>query len=103
VPKALLPSSPSPSLDKSLYQALAEAGVPVHHALASLTPVAADNRLARTLAVPAGSPLLHIEQVDFTPLGSPAMYSSEWHVPGVFDLTVNRRPLDPLAVNPPDS
>ena len=60
-------------------------------ALATLRPVVADDaprppaRGARRL-----DPLQRIEQVDFDELGRPVMLSSEWHVPDVFELSVNR-------------
>jgi DNA-binding GntR family transcriptional regulator len=40
--------------------------------------------------VRVGSPLQEIEQVDFDELGRPVMFSSEWHVPDIFELSVNR-------------
>ena len=59
-------------------------------ALATLRPVIADERLAHLLDVHVGSPLQRIEQVHFDELGRPVMLSSEWHVPDVFELSVNR-------------
>jgi len=50
----------------------------------------ADERLAHLLDVHVGSPLQRIEQVHFDELGRPVMLSSEWHVPDVFELSVNR-------------
>ncbi len=79
----------------SLYVLLGQAGLAIHHALATVRPVIADSRLARLLSVPRGSALQYIDQVDFTAGGQAAMLSSEWHVPGVFELSVYRRP--PLA------
>jgi hypothetical protein len=35
-----------------------------------------------------------VEQVDFADSGEAAMLSSEWHVPGIFELSVYRRPMD---------
>ncbi len=74
----------------SLYVLLEQAHAEVRSALATLHPVVADARLARLLDVQVGAPLQQIEQVDFDELGRPVMLSSEWHVPDVFELAVNR-------------
>ena len=66
-------------------------GSPVRSVFSSLRPVVAGKHLSRLLAVRAGTPLQHIEQVDFDELGNPVMASSEWHVPDVFELCVSRR------------
>jgi GntR family transcriptional regulator len=92
IPGSLLADFEGAALDTSLYVILAQAGLTIHHAVATLRPVIADARLARLLAVPRGSALQYIEQVDFTADGAPAMLSSEWHAPGIFELSVNRRP-----------
>ncbi len=93
LPKALLGDMLDAPLDRSLYVFFADAGLAIHHALATLRPVVADRRLARLLGVSRGSALQQIEQVDFTAKGAAAMLSSEWHVPGVFELSINRRPV----------
>jgi len=77
--------------ESSVYALLNGLGTIVTDAVASLRPVVADQRLARMLEVPVGSPLLHIEQVDFDTAGRPVMLSAEWHVPDVFELCVSRR------------
>jgi DNA-binding GntR family transcriptional regulator len=41
--------------------------------------------------VKRGTPLLHIDQVDFDERGRAVMLSHEWHVAGGFDLVINRR------------
>ena len=74
----------------SLYALLEGAHAGVRSALATLHPVVADARLARLLDVRVGSPLQEIEQIDFDELGRPVMFSSEWHVPDIFELSVNR-------------
>lgn len=90
IPDALLGgrSLPNPA---SLYALLASAGSPVRTATAVLTPVIADARIAGLLGVAAGAPLQLIEQIDHSGPGVPVMRSSEWHVPGIFELRVNRR------------
>lgn len=80
-------------LGASLYRLLASAGARVRSAAATLLPVLADDELAERLGVPAGTPLLHIDQVDFDESGRPVMVSSEWHVPDVLPLRLNRRAI----------
>lgn len=81
----------------SLYRLLADRKHPVAHAEASITPVVADAELAEILAVAEGTPLQHIEQVDFDSHGRAVMHSLEWHVPTVMELTVFRRGPGPKA------
>jgi GntR family transcriptional regulator len=78
-------------LDASLYQVLLESGHEVHGASAQLTPVVAEKRLADLLGVEKGTPLLHIEQVDFDGDRHPVMLSAEWHVADAFEMHINRR------------
>ncbi len=93
IPKAALRGFGDAPLDASLYLILAQAGLTIYRAIATLRPVIADARLAQLLGVRRGSPLQHVEQVDFAANGVAAMLSSEWHVPGIFELSVHRRPL----------
>jgi GntR family transcriptional regulator len=81
----------SGSLDASLYRVLEHAGHPVQSASARLVPVVAEQRLASLLEVERGTPLLHIDQVDFDAYGHPVMLSSEWHVADAFEMHINRR------------
>lgn len=78
-------------VEASLYEVLERAGHPVDGASAQLIPVTAERRLAQLLAVEPGTPLLHIEQVDFDRDRNPVMLSSEWHVADAFELHINRR------------
>jgi len=78
-------------LDASLYAVLERAGHRVHSASARLVPVVADAEQARLLQIGPGTPLLHIDQVDFDGSGHPVMLSAEWHVADAFELHVNRR------------
>lgn len=94
IPAVLVERTAEMPSDTSLYAYLAQAGLVIHHAVAALRPVTADARLARLLKVPRGSPLQYVDQVDFTELGGAAMLSSEWHVPGIFELRIHRRPLE---------
>jgi GntR family transcriptional regulator len=92
IPVALLDEHSDQALGSSLYEVLAEAGHPVASASAQLIPTVADARLARLLEVKRGTPLLHIDQVDYDERGDAVMLSAEWHVADVFELIVNRRP-----------
>ncbi len=75
----------------SLYSFLAACGHPVAHGEAILKPAVADDDLASVLDVPAGTLLLCVEQVDVDVNGRRVMFSREWHVPSVIELTCFRR------------
>jgi GntR family transcriptional regulator len=78
-------------LSTGLYDVLDAAGAHVRTASAVLLPVVADARLSRLLDVRRRTALQRIDEVDYTDDGSPVMRSTEWHVPGVFELRVHRR------------
>jgi len=78
-------------LDASLYGVLERGGHPVQSASARLVPVVAQQRLALLMEIEVGTPLLHIDQVDFDAEGQPVMLSAEWHVADAFEMHVNRR------------
>jgi GntR family transcriptional regulator len=76
----------------SIYELLEhEAGIVVQRGVASLRPANADRRLADLLAVPEGTLLLYIHQVDFDGEGRPVLLSHEHHVADAFEITVVRR------------
>jgi GntR family transcriptional regulator len=91
IPQALLDGVPDDAMEISLFELLAQVGARVRSASAVLTPVVADAALARVLGVRRSTALQQIEELDYTEAGTPVMCSSEWHVPGVFELRVNRR------------
>lgn len=91
VPERFVSSVTNRTFDQSLYDVLAKLGEPVVGADAVLSPVAAGRNLARQLDVKVGSALQQIIEVDYTRSGIPIVYSSEWHVPGIFELRVHRR------------
>jgi GntR family transcriptional regulator len=93
IPEALLAEVPDTvvSSTPSLFELLEQIGARVRTGSAVLTPVVADRSLAKILGVSKGAPLQRIEEVDHTADGQPVMCSSEWHVPEVFELRVNRR------------
>jgi GntR family transcriptional regulator len=90
LPRRLAPAGDT-KLDASLYGVLQRSGHEVQSASARLVPVIAQQRLALLLEVERGTPLLHIDQVDFDGDGHPVMLSSEWHVADAFELHINRR------------
>ncbi len=92
VPERFVRALPDRRFQRSLYDVLASIGEPVVSAAAVLLPVTADRRLAKLLHVKLGSALQHISEVDHTRGGEPIVLSREWHVPGAFELRVNRRP-----------
>ncbi len=79
------------ALSGSIYAMLASLGHPVRHGEAAVEPAAADADLAAMLAVPEGTLLQHLEQVDVDASGRRVLYSLEWHVPSVIELRVYRR------------
>ena len=79
------------ALGGSIYALLASLGHPVRHGEAAVEPAAADADLAAMLAVPEGTLLQHLEQVDVDASGRRVLYSLEWHVPSVIELRVYRR------------
>jgi DNA-binding GntR family transcriptional regulator len=91
IPAALLNGIAEDALGSSLYVILESAGHPVFRASAELLPTLADDRLSELLEVECGTPLLHIDQVDYDARGRAVMLSLEWHVADAFELIVNRR------------
>lgn len=91
IPGHLVEHAPDEGFEGSLYRLLASLGANVAHGEAALRPVLAEAEQAQHLDVEVGAPLLQIRQLDWTETGQPAMFSLEWHVPGVFELTLLRR------------
>ena len=96
IPEELLGDLSADALNSSLYVALELAGHAVARASAELLPTLADDRLGRLLEIEPGSPLLHIDQVDYDGRGRAVMLSLEWHVADAFEMVVNRR-SSPMA------
>ncbi len=61
--------------------------------LTDVRPAVADAALAEVFQIPMGSPLLHMDEVDFDIDGKPVFCSNEYFVDGVFRLTVMRSKL----------
>ena len=91
IPRSLLGEPTDARLDSSLYAILQAAGHPVARARAQLIPTVATMKLAAALGIKRGTPLLHVDQVDYDALGRAVMLSHEWLVADAFELVVNRR------------
>ena len=87
-----LPPDELPGIaDGSIYRALEERGLAVHHGVAQLTPRNAEGELARRLDVPNGALILTIDQVDRTADGVAVLVSREHHLADAFSFTLLRR------------
>ena len=75
----------------SIYAALAERGLPVHHGVATIEPAVAKGDVARRLEVPAGTLLMTLFQLDSTAEGTVVLVSQEHHLADAFEVTVYRR------------
>ena len=77
-----------------IFQFLQEfCGVSPYLDLTDLRPLAADAALAELLAVPVGSPLLFMDEVDYDIDGRPIFCSREYFVDGLVRHTVLRKKL----------
>jgi len=93
LPAALVPGISDEAFGSSLYHLLGDLGHRVTTGEATLRPVLAEPPCNKILEIGVGSALLHIRQTDLTAAGMPVMFSLEWHVPGIFELTLLRRAL----------
>jgi GntR family transcriptional regulator len=75
----------------SIYAALAERGLPVHHGVATITPAFASDEVAGRLGVRPGELLLTFFQLDSTAEGAVVLVSQEHHLADGFEFTVYRR------------
>jgi DNA-binding GntR family transcriptional regulator len=91
IPERFVSNVADRAFKRSLYDVLSAIDEPVISANAVLSPIIADERLAKLLKVKTGSALQQIVEVDYNKSGQPIVFSSEWHVPGVFELRVHRR------------
>ncbi len=87
----LAPAAMAAVAGGSIYAALAERGLPVHHGVATITPDVAMGEVARRLAVPRGTLLLTLWQVDSTANDAVALVSREHHLADAFEISVYRR------------
>ena len=76
----------------SLYRLYAERlGRSITDGQASIRLTRADTLVADRLAIPVGSPILRLEQVDATAEGEPVLFSVESYVADTFEFSVHRR------------
>jgi GntR family transcriptional regulator len=81
---------------QSLYVFLkAKLSLEIHHAMAWLRPMTAEQTLADRLEISVGSGLLYIEQVDYDSKGTSIVLADEYHVAEAFTFTVYRTSLGP--------
>lgn len=92
IPHRIVEDVDQDRLSGSLFALFGELGYPVAHGEAILIPVLSGPRHSEVLGIDEGKPLLQITQVDYSTVGDVVMFSKEWHVPGVFELTLVRRP-----------
>ncbi|MDX6549103.1 MAG: GntR family transcriptional regulator [Gaiellales bacterium] len=90
-PAVLSPEQMRQLGEGSVYGALAELGLNVHHGVATITPDIATGEIAHRLGVPRGALLLTLFQVDSTADGSVVLVSREHHLTDAFEVTVYRR------------
>lgn len=84
----------SEDLQRPIFHFLQEfCGVYAYLDLTDLRPVVADDRLSEIFAVPAGSPLLFMDEVDYDIDGNPVFCSREYFADGIFRHTVLRKKL----------
>jgi GntR family transcriptional regulator len=91
IPSRYLSGVTEGDLKGSLYELFERLGHSVAHGEATIEPVLSDEYRCRALQVDRGSPLLHIAQIDYSTAGEAVMFSLEWHVPGIFELSLLRR------------
>ena len=81
-------------LKKTIFDFLHTAcGVSAYLDVTNIRPVAADAPLSEIFRVPEGTPLLHMEEVDFDVDGNPVFLSNQYFIDGVFRHTVIRKKL----------
>ncbi len=89
--EVLSPDEMAAARGGSVYAALAARDLTVHHGMASIEPDFATGDVARRLAVPRGTLLLTLFQVDSTADGTVVLVSREHHLADAFEITVYRR------------
>lgn len=81
-------------LKKPIFHFLRQfCGVYSYMDVTEVRPAVADAALAEILQVPAGSPLLNMDEVDYDADGKPVFCSNEYFIDGIFHHTVIRKRL----------
>ena len=68
-------------------------GVTPYMDLTEVRPAVADAALSEVVDCPMGTPLLHMEEVDFDLEGTPVLFSDEYYADGIIKHTVMRKKL----------
>jgi GntR family transcriptional regulator len=77
--------------NQSMYDFLRQhLSLEIHHGIAWIRPVSAEEYIADKLQIRAGSNILHIEQVDFDAHGEPVALSDEYYVADAFRFYIYR-------------
>lgn len=89
-PMSVLGTVPDPGEEQSMHRALRARRINVRGGVAKIAPSSAPMSIARELNIPARSPLLLLDQVDYDADDRPVLHSREWHVADAFEITVHR-------------
>jgi GntR family transcriptional regulator len=90
-PEALAPDELAELGGGSVYLALADRGIAIHHGVAKLYPTVATSTLATRMGVRSGSLLLTLFQVDSTADGVVALVSREHYRADAIEVSLYRR------------
>lgn len=90
-PEVLDPVAMADPVDGSVYRALADLGLTIHHGVATMHPSVADGPTAERLEVPEGALLLTLFQIDSTADGVVVLVSRETYRADAFLISVYRR------------
>lgn len=78
-------------LNQSMYGFLRQRlDLEIHHGVAWIRPLTAEDYISEKLQVARGSSLLHLEQVDYNFSGNPVALSDEYYVADAFTFSVYR-------------
>lgn len=76
---------------QSMYAFIRERlGMEIHHGIAWIKPLTAEDYMAEKLAIPHSSSVLHVEQVDYGNDGEPLALSDEYYVADAFSFYIYR-------------
>ncbi len=85
---------PETLLARPIFDFLEEAcEVKVTMDVTEVSAKVADTRLSEILGVPVGAPILYMDEVDYDLLGTPVLYSREYHVNGVLHHAIIRKKM----------
>jgi len=77
--------------NQSMYSFFSEKlTMDIHHAVAWISPLSADQLVTDKLQIQPGSGILYVEQVDYSADGDPYILADEYHVANAFTFSVYR-------------